>query len=348
MACWSIKKKIFSRAFPKRNIKKMKRRGSSNVKKGKKQAKVEIPDWEKGFFANRNLMQHFTLFTPVISLMSLVRTCTWIRGTLHKSVYEIAVSRILWHLKKLASDVNRMMLLKYVFTGGSLLGALSDEIWLPMCHDIDMCYNRIDCGWSLPYFSNFEGRDEREHEQVGVHYGGGATKRIETIHDLEAIDGDSIILQLIGIDPRYTIEDYVRNYDLSFCKNLLDSKKLLVCDPHSVLKKSTFFDIDFYLELFVAEDNYMIYVENRASRLIKYKTRGYQIDIFMTTSTHEQITKKLSGEYLDIDLSDEHQELIERGARRWIQYWRPQSIKNKVDPSDKEECFHGFYKIEKD
>lgn len=272
-------------------------------------------------------------YLSVMDLISLSKAIPALKGSLSQSIYGISLEKIIEYLADLIDPVFLRNLLQsniFSLTGSSLLAAITNADWKDDIGDIDLvfiqenippnlCGNTVVRGDIVHHgpshpnlfpFLPIGVVDKYTYKELPcrnthrISY--GTNDALQSVVDYVGITNSksrkNVKLQLLSVT---SIEDYLDNYDLNFCKVTLSNNELKIYDSNSVIQKECAFDVNYYYIDTIEHEDYLvnIYMPSRLMRLKKYADRGFTI----TTNINTLICEK-----------DKDKEW-ERGI--WNRYW---------------------------
>ena len=220
--------------------------------------------------------------------MSLVRAFPECRAKLYSSVYDIIKNRFI------LPEAFHELCAGYTLTGGSLLELLLGENY--NCTDWDYCINEIPPWRDLPLVLNpgqvtyWKYLDIRIYRCLGSY---PHSRIIKNVYNCIESPKQKVV-QVIHL--KKSIERYVADFDLDFCKNYLSEDKLVVKNPISVLHKICkidLFDAYFYKTRSLKHIRDTV-LPKKYERLEKYVKRGFEIDIAQLDSFEQLFEKSVS------------------------------------------------------
>jgi hypothetical protein len=202
-------------------------------------------------------------YLPIISVMALVRAYPPIRAKLGVSVYALVWARVAAYVHLISS--------KTALTGGTLLQLITSDTWNP--DDIDLATVE-DPG--PPCTKSF----------------GNTTYSSPNLIDVYQIQDTKI--QYLHVR---TILGYVRSFDLSVCRNLLDADRLVICCPFAVLRRQSHVDVDKYYSVKFQTPEHVMhnFLPARYLRLEKYIKRGFNLILTRSYTDSRELRHKIYG-----------------------------------------------------
>lgn len=211
---------------------------------------------------------------------------------------------------------------EWALTGSALLCAIYDEFW-PDVGDVDLIVPRSNC----PLLGVLW-----EYELLPV----GGVRRIRAAHPDSKLEWVTDLL--IGPDQDHAavvqglflksdgpraVDDYVKTYDLEFCRCYYTGGRLVMQHPESVAKKANAADLDICKYTFprhLETPMYVLhaYLPARYLRYCRYLARGFSFTLRHYTHVHRE-TPTVSDE-LDARPTDPYTNGLIAGM--WHLFWR--------------------------